>query len=126
MYISMKMITGIVPRIRDVNKIIAGCSSGTMPFEQAFALARFYYDFQDTNAIIAEAEAMVVENQAELRDCLLSLKARTLSFIEGSYSIVRRWGRGDRQTYSIPGHQQKDSQWESFHVLCDTNMIPIK
>lgn len=40
---------------------IANCSSGTMPFEQAFVLARFYYDFQDTNAIIAEAEAMAAD-----------------------------------------------------------------
>lgn len=50
-----RMITGIVPRIREVDKIIADSSSGTMPFEQAFALARFYYDFQDNNAIIVEA-----------------------------------------------------------------------
>lgn len=63
MYISMKMITDIVPRIREVNKIIADCSSGTMPFEQAFALARFYYDFQNTNAIIVEAEAMAADDE---------------------------------------------------------------
>lgn len=29
-----------------------------IPFEQAYALARFYYDFQDTNALIADAEVM--------------------------------------------------------------------
>lgn len=77
MYISMKMITDIVPRIREVNKIIADCSSGTMPFEQAFVLARFYYDFQDTNAIIAEAEAMAADDLDGLRDIAVSLKAGT-------------------------------------------------
>lgn len=68
MYISMKMITDIEPRIREVNRIIANCSSGTMPFEQAFMLARFYYDFQDTNAIIAEAESMAADDLDGLRD----------------------------------------------------------
>lgn len=77
MYISMKMITEIAPRIREVNKIIADCSSGIMPFEQAFALARFYYDFQDTNAIIAEAEAMAADDLNGLRDVAVSLKAGT-------------------------------------------------
>lgn len=77
MYISMKMITDIVPRIREVNRIITDCSSGTMPFEQAFALARFYYDFQDTNAVIADAEAMAVDNLEELRSIAISLKAES-------------------------------------------------
>lgn len=81
MYISMKMITDIVPRIREVNRIIAGCSSGTMPFEQAFALARFYYDFQDTNAIIAEAEAMAADDMVGLRYVAVSLKAGTATLL---------------------------------------------
>lgn len=72
-----RMITEIVPRIREVNQIITDCSSGTMPFEQAFALARFYYDFQDTNAIIAEAEAMAADDMVGLRDVAVSLKAGT-------------------------------------------------
>lgn len=75
------MITDIVPRIREVNKIIADCSSGTMPFEQAFALARFYYDFQDTNAIIAEAEAIAADDMDGLRDVAISLKAGTATLL---------------------------------------------
>lgn len=75
------MITDIVPRIREVNKIIANCSSGTMPFEQAFMLARFYYDFQDTNAIIAEAEAMAADDLDGLRDAIVSLKAGTATLL---------------------------------------------
>lgn len=77
----MKLITDIAPRIREVNRIIAGCSSGTMPFEQAFVLARFYYDFQDTNAIIAEAEAMTVDDLNGLRNVAVSLKAGTATLI---------------------------------------------
>ena len=81
MYISMKLITDIAPRIREVNRIIAGCSSGTMPFEQAFMLARFYYDFQDTNSIIAEAEPMAADELDGLRNVAVSLKAGTATLL---------------------------------------------
>lgn len=71
------MITDIAPRIREVNQIIGDCSNGAMSFEQAFMLARFYYDFQDTNAVIADAEAMAVDNLEELRSIAISLKAES-------------------------------------------------
>ncbi len=50
-----EMMTYIVPRLKEVNEIVADYSNVTMPFEQAFALARFYSDFQDTNALISDA-----------------------------------------------------------------------
>lgn len=52
-----------------------------MPFEQAFALARFYYDFQDTNALIADAEAMAGNDPAGLRIIAVSLKAGTATLL---------------------------------------------
>ncbi len=51
MYISNKMMTDIAPLLKEVNEIVADCSNGAMPFEQAFALARFYFDYQDTNTV---------------------------------------------------------------------------
>lgn len=57
--------------------IVGGYDGGTMSFEQAFALAQFDYDFQDTNAIIAGAEAMAGDDPAGLRMMALSLKAET-------------------------------------------------
>ncbi len=71
------LITDIEPRIIEVNRIIADCSNGPMPFEQAFMLARFYYDFQDTNAVIANAEAMATDNLKGLSEVATSLKAGT-------------------------------------------------
>lgn len=60
MYVSCnsmnKAMTYIIPRLNEINGIVAACSGSTMPFEQAFAIARFYYDFQDTNALIADAD----------------------------------------------------------------------
>ena len=78
----MNMIRDILPRLNEVNKIIATCNGDTIPFEQALALARFYYDFQDTNALIAEAEAMATENPAELKEIAISLKAETAMLLD--------------------------------------------
>ena len=68
----------ITTRLAEVNGIVSGYDGGAIPFEQAYALARFYYDFQDTNALIADAEAMVGENPERLKEIALSLKASHL------------------------------------------------
>lgn len=75
------MMTDITTRLKEVNSIVAACHGDIMPFEQALALARFYYDFQDTNALIAEAEAMATENPEQLKETALSLKAETATLL---------------------------------------------
>lgn len=75
------MMKEITTRLEEVNWIAGGYDGETMPFEQAFALARFYYDFQDTNALIADAEAMAGENLTVLRNIALSLKAGTATLL---------------------------------------------
>lgn len=74
-------MTHIIPIIKEVNGIVTGCDGDTMTFKQALALARFYYDFQDTNALIAEAEAMATENPERLKEAALSLKAGTATLL---------------------------------------------
>lgn len=74
-------ITNIIPTIKKINGIIAACNGDTIPFEQALALARFYYDFQDTNALIAEAETMATENPKRLKEIAISLKAGTATLL---------------------------------------------
>lgn len=77
----MKQLINIANRLEEVNEIVAACHGGAMPFEQAFALARFYYDFQDTNALIADAEAMAGNDPAGLRIIAVSLKAGTATLL---------------------------------------------
>ena len=77
----MKMITDILPRLKEINRIITACNGDTMPFEQALALARFYYDYQDTNALIAEAEGMATGNPERLKDIAFFLKAETATLL---------------------------------------------
>ena len=74
----------ITTRLAEVNGIVSGYDGGAIPFEQAYALARFYYDFQDTNALIADAEAMVGENPEQLKEIALSLKAETATLLNNN------------------------------------------
>lgn len=71
----MKKSINIANRLEEANGIVAACNGSTLPFEQAYALARFYYDFQDTNALIADAEVMAGDDPAGLKDIAVSLKA---------------------------------------------------
>ena len=71
----------ITTRLAEVNGIVSGYDGGAIPFEQAYALARFYYDFQDTNALIADAEVMAGENPEQLKEIALSLKAETATLL---------------------------------------------
>ena len=77
----MKKSINIANRLDEVNEIVAACNGSTLPFEQAFAIARFYYDFQDTNTLIAYAEAMAGEDPSGLRKIALSLKAETATLL---------------------------------------------
>lgn len=77
-------MTDIIPRLNEINGIVSVCNGDAMPFEQALELARFYYDFQDTNAIIAEAEAMAGDDPAGLRNIALSLKAGTATLLNNT------------------------------------------
>lgn len=68
----MKKSINIANRLDEVNGIVAACNGSTMSFEQAYELARFYYDFQDTNALIADAEVMAGEDLSEWKSrCIL-------------------------------------------------------
>ena len=77
----MKILINIADRLKEINGIVAACHGDIMPFEQALALARFYYNFQDTNAIIADAEAMASDEPKRLKETALSLKAGTATLL---------------------------------------------
>lgn len=76
------MIIHIIPRLKKVNGIVAACSDGTMTFEQAYAVTRFYYDFQDTNRLIGEAERFATEDAGRLRELAVSLKDETATLLD--------------------------------------------
>ena len=71
----------ILSRLKEVNSILETCSDGTMPFEQANDIAWFYYDYQDTNVIIDEAERMATEDIGRLREIAVDLKDETAALL---------------------------------------------
>lgn len=76
------IITHIIPGLKEVNGIVTACSGGTMTFEQAYAVARFYYDFQDTNLLIAGAESMATGDAGRLREFAIFLKDETATLLD--------------------------------------------
>lgn len=71
------MITNIISRIKEIDASVKDCECEVMPFEQAYSIARFYYDYQDTNAIIDEAEAMATEDAVRLRELAAKFQDET-------------------------------------------------
>ena len=62
-------IIHILPtQLKEVKDIIDTCKDGTMPFEQTNVVAQFYFNYQDINALIDEAERLATEDVGELRD----------------------------------------------------------
>ena len=75
------MIHSLLRLLKDANDIIDTCSVDQMSFEQAYVIARFYYDYQDTNVIIDEAERLATEDVGRFREFAVSLKAETAAFL---------------------------------------------
>ena len=75
------MIHSLLRLLKDANDTIDTCSVDQMSFEQAYVIARFYFDYQDTNIIIDEAERMATENVGSLREFAVSLKDETTALL---------------------------------------------
>ena len=75
------MIQSLLRLLKDANDIIDTCSVNQMSFERAYDIARFYYDYQDTNVIIDEAERLASEDSERLRELALFLKDETAALL---------------------------------------------
>lgn len=76
-----QIIQDLLKHLREVNHILDSYSGGKMPFEQAFMLAQFYYDYQDTNVLIDDAETMAKQDAGRLRVFAVSLKDETATLL---------------------------------------------
>lgn len=102
----IRMMTDITTRLKEVNMIVGGHDGGAMSFEQAFAVAQFYCDFQDTNALIADAEAMAGDDPAGLRMIAISLKAETATLLNNIGRLDSVDFRGIANAHSRYYHSQ--------------------
>lgn len=102
-----KMIHNLSERLKVVNDITGSCSCGTMPFEQAYVIARFYYDYQDTNFIIDEAETMAAEDAGRLRVLAVMLKDETATLLDNM-------GRLDRIDFREIANEHSKQYYSGF------------
>ena len=119
-----KQIELIISRIKEVNDIIGTCSDGIMPFEQAHVIARFYYDYQDSNVIIDEAERMATEDAGRLREFALSLKEETAALLNhigrlDGVNFKQIANAHSKQYYSIfqEASEQLNPYWKRYSEL---------
>ena len=119
-----KIIHGLSKRLKEVNDIISTFSDDMMPFEQAYVIARFYYDYQDTNAIIDEAERMATEDTEGLREFAVDLKEETAALLNPMGRLVgvdfkEIANAHSKQYYSIfqKASEQLNPYWKRYSEL---------
>ena len=119
-----KHIELMVSQLKEVNDIIDTFSDGTMPFEQANDIARFYYDYQDTNILIDEAERMATKDTGRLRAFAVSLKDETATLLNNigrldGVDFKEIANAHSKQYYSIfqEASEQLNPYWKRYSEL---------
>lgn len=77
----------LILRLKDVNGIVGTYLGDQMTFEQANVFARFYYDYQDTNSLIDEAERLAAEDTVRLRGLAVAIKDETATLLNNIGSL---------------------------------------
>ena len=119
-----QIIDNLLTRLKEVNFILATCSDDQMPFEQANDIARFYYDYQDTNVLIDEAENLVSEDAVQLREFAVSLKVETATLLNNirgldGVDFKQIANAHSKQYYSIfqEASEQLNPYWKRYSEL---------
>lgn len=119
-----QIIDNLLTRLKEVNDILKTCSGDIMPFEQAYVIARFYYDYQNTNVIIDEAERMATEDVGRLREIAVSLKEETSALLNhigrlDGVDFKQIANAHSKQYYSIfqEASEQLNPYWKRYSEL---------
>ncbi len=102
-----KIIRSLLRHLKEVNSLLDVCSDGNIPFEHANVIARFYYDYQDTNVIIDEAETIAAEDAGRLRELAVILKDETST-------LLNNIGRLDRIDFREIANEHSKQYYSGF------------
>lgn len=72
----------LIKSIHDANEKLASCSTATLSFDAVYLLSQFYFDWQNTNQLIEDAERLVKENPEQLKELAGTLKEESTKLIE--------------------------------------------
>ena len=75
-------IYNLIERIKKVNEILASRSDSMLYFEDWYKISQFYFEFQNTNRLIDEAERLAEENPIQLKDLAGLLKEKSSHLID--------------------------------------------
>jgi hypothetical protein len=102
-----QIIHSLLIQLKEVKNIISASSGKAMPFEQAYVIARFYYDCQDTNVIIDEAERIAADDAGRLRELAVVLKDETAT-------LLNNMGRLDRINFREIANEHSKQYYSGF------------
>ena len=80
-------ILNLSNNLQEINKSISSCSDDSLSFDDWFEIAQFYYDWQNTNRLIDEAERVAEENPEQLKELAGTLKDNLAKLIDSLYKI---------------------------------------
>ena len=75
-------ISKLIERIKEVNEILASRSDSMLYFEDWYKISQLYFEFQNTNRLIDEAERLAEENPIQLKDLAGLLKEKSAHLID--------------------------------------------
>ena len=74
-------------RIHKINKTFEPCFTGSLSFDDWYEITQFYYEWQNTNRLIDEAERLAEENPGQLKELAGTLKEESAKLINTLYNI---------------------------------------
>ena len=73
--------------LQRINKTLASGFNDSLSFDDWYEIAQFYYDWQNTNRLIDEAEKLAEENPEQLKELARTLKEESAKLIGTLYKI---------------------------------------
>ena len=73
--------------LQRINKTLTSCSDDSLSFDDWYEIAQFYYDWQNTNRLIDEAEKLAEGNPEQLKELAGTLKEESAKLIDTLYNI---------------------------------------
>ena len=68
--------------LQRINKTLDSCCNGSLSFDDWYGIVQFYFDWQNTNMLIDEAERLIEENPGLLKELAATLKDESAKLID--------------------------------------------
>ena len=73
--------------LQRINKPLTSWSDGSLSIDDWYEIAQFYFEWQNTNRLIDEAQRLAEENPEQLKELAVTLKDNSAKLIDSLYKI---------------------------------------